>query len=100
MHRPQEEDVSSTAGALGRLRVDIRSLVRDVRDVSRRIEVFEASRVVRSRDDRAEFARWLLECRTELHARGRVLEMLLDQQVKDEQERIRLRDTLRRALGH
>jgi hypothetical protein len=90
-------DVSSTAGSL---RDDIRSLVRDVKEVARRTRAFKASPAVRSSDDRVEFARWLLECQTELRARGRVLDMLLDQQVADEPERVRLRDALRRALGH
>jgi hypothetical protein len=84
------------AGVLGHLRADIRSLIRDVQDVSGRIRAFKAT--TRNSEERAEFARWLLECQSELRARGRVLELLIDEQLQDEKERERLRALLRRAL--
>jgi hypothetical protein len=84
------------AGVLGHLRADIKALIRDVQDVSGRIRAFKAT--TRNREERAEFARWLLDCQSELRARGRALELLIDEQIEDEQERERLRALLRRAL--
>ncbi len=89
-------DGQTMAGVLAHLRADIRALIRDVQDVSGRIRAFKAA--TRNSDERAEFARWLVDCQSELRARGRALELLIDEQLEDKEERERLRALLRRAL--